>query len=287
MPFPPGGSSDSLARVVAEALRDALPGTVVVENRAGGTTQVGTEIVANAAPDGYTMLQGSATAFAVLPNLRPVPYDAKDGFEFAGGIADYIAIVAVRPDLGFKSLGELVEAARRSPGKYTFGSAGLASAGHIYGGILMKTAGIDVLHVPFKGSGELVPALLGGQIDLIIDGVALGPSRDGRTVPLAVFSDRRHPELPQVPTIAEAGVAARLPEGGWGVMLPRGTPQPIMARMTQALERVVTDPAVAASMLRFGVVARWKAPADYRRGLDEARAYYESLLPSIGLEKRK
>jgi len=285
VPFPPGGSSDMLGRVYAERLRAVLEATVVVENRPGGTTQVGTEIVSRAEPDGYTLLQGSATAFAVLPNLRKVPYDPANGFEVVGGIAEYVAIVTVRKELGVKTLAELIGLARREPGKLAFGSAGLASVGHLSGEILKREAGIDMLHVPFRGSGELVPALIGGQIDLFIDGVGLGAATSGRAVPLAAFSEFRHPALPELPSLAEAGVETELPTGGWGIMVPRGTPPEIVARLSEATEKVVTDPGTAEELLRAGIVARWIAPDVYRKRLDEARVFYAEFLPSIGLTR--
>ncbi|HRO61324.1 MAG TPA: tripartite tricarboxylate transporter substrate binding protein [Burkholderiaceae bacterium] len=285
VPFPPGGSSDTLGRVFAERLRAELDATVVVENRPGGTTQVGTEIVSRADPDGYTLLQGSATAFAVLPNLRRVPYDPANGFEAVGGVAEYVAIVTVRKELGIATLAELIELAHREPGKLTYGSAGLASVGHLSGEILKREARIDMLHVPFRGSGELVPALIGGQIDLFIDGVGLGAATSGRAVPLAAFSEFRHPALPELPSLAEAGVETELPTGGWGVMVPKGTPPEIVGRLSEAAEKVARDPGTAEELLRAGIVARWIPPEVYRKRLEDARAFYAEFLPSIGLTR--
>lgn len=287
VPFPPGGSSDSLGRVLAEGLREALGQTVIIENKPGGTTQVGTELVSRAEPDGYTLLQGSATAFSVLPNLRKIPYDPDKDFEVAGGVADYVAIVTVRKELGVRTLRELIAMAKKDPGKLTYGSAGLASVGHISGEILKRAAGIDMLHVPFKGSGQLVTALIGGEIDVILDGVGLGLAKTARAVPLAAFSENRHPELPEVPSLAEAGVEIDLPAGGWGVMAPRGTPGSVMQSLSAALEKIVTSQSARDAMLRFGVVARWTPPAVYRKGLIDAREYYATLLPAIGLKEGK
>jgi tripartite-type tricarboxylate transporter receptor subunit TctC len=284
VPFPPGGNSDALARTLAERLRDALGATVVVDNRPGGTTQVGTEAVARAEPDGHTMLLAAATSFTVLPNLRKLPYSLAD-FEIAGGIADYVAIVAARKGLGVKTLAEFVELARKNPGKLTWGSAGNASAGHIYGEQLKKHAGIDLLHVPFKGSADAGTALAGEQIDLIIDGVALGLARGGRAVPLATFFGQRHPELPDVPAITETGVKVELPAGGWGIAFPKGTPAPILAQVSAALEKVLAEPETKDRLIRASVVAMWTPPADYRRALVAARGYYADLLQSIGMKE--
>jgi tripartite-type tricarboxylate transporter receptor subunit TctC len=286
VPFPPGGNSDALARTLAERLREHLGGaTLVVDNRPGGTTQVGTESVARAEPDGHTMLLAAATSFTVLPNLRKLPFDLDANFEIAGGIADYIAIVTVRKGLGVKTLGEFVELARRQPGKLTWGSAGSASAGHIYGEQLKKHAGIDMLHVPFKGSADAATALVGEQIDMIIDGVGLGLARGGRAVALATFFGRRHPELPDVPAITETGVKVELPAGGWGIAFPKGTPAPILAQAGAALEKALAEPDTRDKLLRASVVAMWTPPAEYRRALQSARTYDADLLQSIGMKQ--
>ena len=285
VPFPPGGNSDVLARVLAERLRDHLKATIVVDNRPGGTTQVGTEAVARAEPDGYTMLLAAATSFTVLPNLRKLPYELGANFEIAGGIADYIAVVTARKGLGVKSMGELVELAKKQPGKLTWGSAGNASAGHIYGEQLKKHAGIDMLHVPFKGSVDAANALVGEQIDLIIDGVGLGLARNGRAVALATFFGQRHPELPDVPAITETGVKVELPAGGWGIAFPKGTPEPVLAQVAVALEKSLAEPETKEKLIRASVVAMWTPPADYRRALQSARGYYADLLQSIGMKE--
>lgn len=285
VPFPPGGNSDILARVLAERLREHLKANLVVDNRPGGTTQVGTEAVARAEPDGHTMLLAAATSFTVLPNLRKLPYELGANFEIAGGIADYIAIVTARKGLGVKSMAELVELARKQPGKLTWGSAGNASAGHIYGEQLKKHAGIDMLHVPFKGSVDAANALVGEQIDLIIDGVGLGLARNGRAVALATFFGTRHPDMPEVPSITETGLKVELPAGGWGIAFPKGTAQTVLAQVSAALETSLAEPETRATLIRASVVAMWTPPADYRRALDVARGYYADLLQSIGMKE--
>ncbi|HPU53986.1 MAG TPA: tripartite tricarboxylate transporter substrate binding protein [Burkholderiaceae bacterium] len=284
VPFPPGGNSDALARILADRLRDVLKGNIVVDNRPGGTTQVGSEAAARAEPDGYTMLLVTATTFTVLPNLRKLSFDL-NSFEIAGGVADYVPIVTARTGLGVKSLPELIALARRQPGKLTWGSAGVASAGHIYGEILKRHAGIDMLHVPFKGSGELVAGLLGGQVDLIIDGVGLGLARNGKAVALATFFDKRHPDLPDVPAIPETGVKLELPAGGWGIGFPKGTPRPIVEATSAALEKILVEPDTREKLLRASVVAQWLPAAGYRAALGKARAYYAELLPAIGMKQ--
>ena len=283
VPFPPGGNSDALGRVVAERLREVLGQSVVVENKPGGTTQGGTEFVARAEPDGYTMLLAAATSFTVLPNLRKLPYDPDNSFEIAAGIADYVAIVGARNGLGVKTLPEFVALAKIQPGKLTWGSAGVASAGHLYGEVVKQQTGIDMLHVPFKGSADLIAALGSGQIDLVIDGVALGMARNNQAVALAAFFRRRHPELPNVPSLPETGLAIEIPAGGWGLAFPKGTARAIVEQAGAAIEKVMAEPDTRARLLKASVVADWSSATDYRRALAQGRAYFGALIKTAGI----
>lgn len=281
IPYPAGGNSDTLGRVLAERLRERLGESVVVENRPGATTQLGTELVSRAAPDGYTLLLAAATAFTVLPNLRKVPYDPVNGFEIAGGIASITPIVTVSRSLNVNTLAQFIELAKRAPGKYSFGSTGMASVGHIAGELLERAAGIDLLHVPFKGSGELTTALSGGQIDMIIDGLGLGLATSGRAVALAVFAEQPHPDLPQVPAIRATGLHVEIPASGFSIMAPHGTPQPVMSRLSDALEAIAGEQKTKDQLLRASLQTEWIPPDAYRRKLAATRAYFTGLLKSM------
>jgi tripartite-type tricarboxylate transporter receptor subunit TctC len=284
VPFPPGGSSDILGRIVAIHLGRALNANMFVDNKPGGTTQVGTEFVANAAPDGYTLLLGAASSFTVLPNLRKLTY-SMDSFEAVGGVADYIAVMAVRNTLPVKDMKQFIDYARQNPKKLSFGSAGEASAGHVYGGTLSRDTGIDVLHVPFRGSADAVNALVAGDIDFVIDGAATPMVKAGRIVPLASFYRVRHPELPNVPTLKEAGFDIATAKGaGWGVLAPRGTPKPIMARLSDALRKVLADKTVQDEVLRANSIASWQTPEEFRAGMQADQKMYSELLPAIGVK---
>jgi tripartite-type tricarboxylate transporter receptor subunit TctC len=284
VPFPPGGSSDILGRIVAIHLGRALNANMFVDNKPGGTTQVGTEFVANAAPDGYTLLLGAASSFTVLPNLRKLTY-SMDSFEAVGGVADYIAVMAVRNTLPVKDMKQFIDYARQNPKKLSFGSAGEASAGHVYGGTLSRDTGIDVLHVPFRGSADAVNALVAGDIDFVIDGAATPMVKAGRIVPLASFYRVRHPELPNVPTLKEAGFDIATAKGaGWGVLAPRGTPRPVMARLSDALRKVLADKTVQDEVLRANSIASWQTPEEFRAGMQADQKMYSELLPAIGVK---
>ena len=281
VPFPPGGSSDIMGRLVADNMGKLLNASFVVENKAGGTTQIGTEFVANAAPDGYTLLEAASTAFSVLPNQRKLNFSL-DGFECAGGIADYMAIFAVRKTLPVTSMKEFVEYAKKNPGKLTFGSAGELSAGHVYGGTLARDTGIDVLHVPFRGSADAVNSLIAGDIDFVIDGAATPMVKADRLRPLAAFYRARHPELPEVPSLKEAGFDITLTKArGWALLAPKGTPAPIMSRLSDALKKTLSDPKVAEALLRGNSLAAYQSAEEYRAGIVEERKMYAELLPLI------
>lgn len=285
VPYPPGGTSDNLGRLVAERLGAHLHATVIVDNKPGGTTQIGTELVARAAPDGNTLLLGAVTAFTVLPHLRnKLPYDAKNGFEALGGIAEYLSVVSVRKDLGVSTLPELVQLAKAQPGKLSFGSAGSASFGHIAGEMLQRETGVTLLHVPFKGSADAANALAAGQIDVLIDGAVVNLAKAGRVRALAAFGAKRHPELPQVPSLPETGVRIRTPEGpGWGLFAPKGTPAAINARLSRALELSLAEPETQARLQRMSAMADWRTPADLVRAIQADRVFYGELLPAIGI----
>lgn len=286
VPYPPGGTSDNLGRLVAERLGHKLHASVVVDNRPGGTTQIGTEQAFRAPPDGYTVLLGAVTAFTVLPNLRRnLPYDARDGFEPLGGVAEYLSVVTVRKDLGVQTLAELIKLAKTQPGKLTYGSAGLASFGHIAGEIVQRETGIKMLHVPYKGSADAANALAAGQVDVLIDGAIVPLAKAGRVVPLAAFGAVRHPELPQVPSLAEAQLNVKRPTGpGWGLFTPKGTPVAINQKLSKALEDLLAEPETQARLQRISTVADWRTPADLRKAIEGDRRFYAELLPAVGIQ---
>lgn len=284
VPFPPGGSSDILGRLIAERMARVLNANIVVEDKPGGTTQVGTEFVANAAPDGYTMLLGAASAFTVLPNLRKLPFTL-DSFQSIGGVADYIAVMAVKKELPVNTLTEFIAYARRHPDKLTFGSAGEASAGHVYAGTLAQEAGLKLMHVPYRGSALAVNAAVAGDVDFVIDGAAVAMIKAGRLKPLATFYRSRHPELPSVPTLKEVGVEITTASGsGWGILVPKDTPKDITDRLAQALRQVLGEKDIQAVMLKANSVASWQSPEEFRRGLLADQKFYRQLLPAIGIK---
>jgi tripartite-type tricarboxylate transporter receptor subunit TctC len=284
IPYPPAGTSDNLGRLIAEKLRSALGQPMVVENKPGGTSSVGAELVAQAKPDGYTLLLGPMTAFSVLPHLRKLPYDPIESFEPVAMVAQYLAIITVRNDLPVRNFTELVAHARKFPGKLTYGSAGVASFGNMAGESIKLREKIDILHVPFKGSGDLVPALLGGQIDLFIDGVGLSLAKSGKARPIAIFGDLRHPDLPDVPALTEVvGAKTELPTTWWGVFAPKGTPAPALKRLEAELARILADPETKERMHRISVVPYYRPSAEMRKVMKQDSDVNAELIRSTGM----
>ncbi|GAA5232776.1 Bug family tripartite tricarboxylate transporter substrate binding protein [Verticiella sediminum] len=285
VPFPPGGSSDILGRLVAAQLKSELGADVFVENRPGATTQIGTEAIANAPADGYNLLLASASVFTVLPQIRKLNFTIDD-FDVIGGVASYIAVMAVRKDLPIENLRDFIAYARQRPGELTFGSAGDASAGHVYGATLARDTGIELRHVPYRGSVAAVNALVAGEIDFIIDGAVINMVQADRVRPLATFYEKRHPDLPAVPTLKEAGVDLTTSRGaGWSLLAPKGTPPEIVARLSTALQRVLEQESVQQALVRANSIASWQAPEDFRRNLLADQKMYAELLPTLGISQ--
>ena len=284
IPYPPAGTSDNLGRLLAEKLSTALGQPVVVENKPGATSSLGAELVAQAKPDGYTLLLGPMTAFSVLPHLRKLPYDPVESFEPVSMVATYLAVVTVRNDLPVKTFADLVSYARTRPGKLTYGSAGVASFGNMAGETIKLRERIDILHVPFKGSGDLIPAILGGQIDMLIDGVGLNLVKSGKARGLAIFGDQRHPDLPDVPSLVEAGLTTALPVTWWGVFAPKGTPAPVVRRLDAELARIVATPETRERMNRISVVPFYRPAAEMRNLMKQDSELNAELIRSTKMK---
>ncbi len=284
VPYPPGGNVDNLARLLAAEFTQRIGGTFIIDNKPGGTGLVGTNIVARSKPDGYTLLMGSYSTFATLPALSKMDPEPLDTIDVVAGIAGYIPVLAVSQQLGVKTMRELIDFGKRQPGKLTFGSVGVGSSSHVNGETLKHAAGIDMLHVPFKGSSQGVTALIGGQIDVVIDGVTVAAALNNRVVPLAAFYKSRHEALPNVPTAQEAGVSARLPASTtFGMFAPKGTPAAVISKLQNTLAGITKDPAFKSKVVAMSLSSDYTPAAEYRQALEADLQYNREFLPKIGL----
>ena len=254
VPFPPGGVADITARPVAEAMGRILKQPVVVENRAGAGGGVGMQYVARAKPDGYTVLM-ALSSISIIPVAdkvlgRDPMYQLNQLVPIARFTADP-TVLAVRADSPYKSVKDLVEAARKSPGSIPYGSSGNYGTMHVPMEMLDNAAGVKMLHVPFTGAGPAIVALLGGQVDAISTGpsTVAGHVKAGKLRVLATWGEARHPAFPDVPTLKELGYDAQFSQ--WtGLFVPAGTPEAAVAKLREAAKAVVADPTFQQAMAR-------------------------------------
>lgn len=254
VPFAPGGGTDLLARLIAPRLTDLLGQQVVVDNRGGGGSVVGTQIVAKAPADGYT-LGFFDTAFAINPAIAPsLPYDSGKDFAILNIVGTSPTVLVVHAAVPAKSLNELIAYAKQNPGKLTFGSAGPNSAGHLTGEMFKAAAGINVRHVPFKGAGAAIIDLLGGHIDITfaVPGSIAQYVQAGTLRPLAITGSKPSPTLPSVPTFASLGLASVNPGSFRFLAGPAAMPRAVQQRLIAAMEKLARMPELAKRMAENG-----------------------------------
>lgn len=246
VPFAPGGAVDLVARTVAPGLNEALGQTVVVDNRSGAGGTIGTDIVAKARPDGHTLLVGSM-GVAVNAVLYPkLPYDTLKDLATVTTLGEQPNIVVVHPSLAVKSVGELVALAKSRPGRISYASGGVGSNTHLVTLLFLQMAGVDMLHVPYKGLGPAIADLVGGQVQLAVSNVstALPHVKSGRLRLLAVTSGKRIAAFPDTPTVNESGVPGYESSGWYGLWAPAGTPPFILDRLNRETTRILNSAAI-------------------------------------------
>ncbi len=264
--FAAGGGTDLAARAVAPKLSEALGQPVVIENRAGANGAVGAEATAKAAPDGYTLMVGAAGTLAVAPHLNSkMPFDSFKDFAPVSLLATSPFVVTVNPGVKAESLRDLLALARAQPGKLSFGSSGTGGAPQLAGELFKSQAGVDMLHVPYKGLGPALTDLLGGQIQVVFADVGLVTAnlKAGKLRGLAITSATRSAVLPDMPTVAEAGVPGYAAGTWYGVFAPAGTPAPIVARLSEEIRKVLALPEIRNALQAQGVEAAGNTPEQY------------------------
>ena len=254
VPFPPGGSTDLLARVVGQKLTESWGQTVVVENRGGAGGTLGAAEAAKAAPDGYTLLMGAIHHTIATSAYSKLPYDFQRDFAPITVVAIVPNVMVVNPSVPAKTVKELIAHAKANPGKLTYGSAGMGTAHHLIGEVFNQRAGVDILHVPYKGSAPAVSDLIGGQISVMYDTVAscLPHVKAGKLRPLGVATAKRSSALPDVPTIAEAALPGFEVTTWFGALAPVKTPKEIVAKLNAEMVRILNMPDVRKRLLDSG-----------------------------------
>lgn len=269
IPFPPGGSNDVVGRMIATQLSEKLGKQVIVDNRAGAGGVIGTEVAANSPNDGYTLLIISI-AHAVNPWLYKLTYDPIKSFTPISILASGPNVVAINPQLPVNSIKELIALAKKEPGKLAYASAGVGSFQHLGGELFKLEAGVDLLHVPFKGGGPSMIDVIGGHTKIVFSSlVQTTPHlKSGKLKALATGGDKRSPVLPDVPTVAEAGVPTYRAVNWWGIVAPAGTPQPIIARLHKAISEVQNATAVREQFAREGADIVQMSPEEFGKFIE-------------------
>lgn len=267
VPFATGGTSEIVARSVANSLSTSLGQSVYVENKPGGAGNIAMEEVKRAAPDGYTLMLGHVGTLAVNPSLfgKKLPYDPNKDFAPVTLIAKVPNVIAVSEKSRYKTLADLVADAKKNPGKINYGSAGNGSAGHLAMEYFCTEAGIDLVHVPYKGSGPMLTDLIGGQIQATFNGLPslIGQIKGGTLQPLAVGSAERSKVLPNVPTLSESGYKAFETSQWYGIIVPAGTPQPIIDRLQRDIAKGLKSKEDSKRMLEDGALLIGDTPAQF------------------------
>jgi tripartite-type tricarboxylate transporter receptor subunit TctC len=280
VPFPPGGGTDLVTRTLAESLSASLQGTVLVENRPGAGTVIGTEAVARSAPDGYTLLMATF-AHAVNPALHPdLPYDSERSFTAVSLIGRSPNVLVVNPARGPHSVAALLRAAREQPGRLTYGSFGSGTSAHLAGALFAQMAGVQIVHVPYKGSAPALTDLIAGQIDMMFTTMAsVRPLlRSGRLQALALTSAARSALEPGLPTVAEAGVPGYAAESWYGLLAPAGLPAGVRSRLNRAIAEAAASPAFRARIEEEGLVVSAGPPEQFDAFLREETRRWAALI---------
>ena len=254
--FPPGGGTDTLSRIWCNRMSEITGHSFVVENRSGSGGNVGTEAIARATPDGNTIGLASVSSLAIAPTLyRRLPYDVNRDFSYVCGLWQLPNLLIVRNGLPARSVPELIALCRADPGRYSFGSSGAGTTLHIAGEMFKAMAGVDILHVPYKGSSQALTDVVAGQVTMLFDNApsSIGFVQQGKLRAVAVTGTKRLPSLPDVPTIDEAGVKGYESLSWSGIAAPAGTPRPIIDKLNQAIDRVLKMDDVRQKFAAMGV----------------------------------
>ena len=284
----PGGGVDVVARLLAPKLSELLGQQIVVDNRAGANGLIGAEVVAKASADGYTWLFGTGQ-HTVNPSLvKKVPYDIVKDFAPVSLVLHAPYFLMVHPTVPASSVKELVAVAKTRPGKLNFGSGGIGSAAHLSAELFKTMARIDMVHVSYKGVGLALVDLVGGHLDLMFPAVASGIPyhKTGRLRGLGITSPRRHPSIPDIPTIAEAALPGYETRSWYGVLVPAGTPQHIVNRLNALIMKLVSNPEIKAVLVARGVDPETGTPQEFARFIKDELVRAASVVRAAGVEPK-
>jgi tripartite-type tricarboxylate transporter receptor subunit TctC len=285
IPFPPGGSNDVVGRIVANQLGQKLGQSVFVDNRAGAGGVVGTDVAAKAAPDGYTLLIISI-AHAVDPFIYKEPYDPIKDFAPVAILATGTNVLTVNPNVPVHSVKELVDLAKSKPGFLNYASAGIGSFQNLSGELFKLLAGVDIVHVPYKGGGPSMLAVMAGEAQVMFSSIVqtVPNIQAGRLQALATGGAKRSPILPDLPTIAEGGVPDYVASDWWGILVPAGTPAPIVDKLHAAIEEVLRSEDTKKNLDQQGATPLYKSTAEFAAYIKEEMTKWGPVVQKAGMK---
>jgi tripartite-type tricarboxylate transporter receptor subunit TctC len=285
VPFPAGGATDTMARIVAQALTGKLGQNVVIENQGGAGGTIGARQAAFAAPDGYTLLMVANSTFGTAPLLYKLDYDPVKAFVPVATAAIDRQVMVASPTLPVKTIQQLVQYAKANPGKLNYGSA-IGIGPHFVMELFKINAGVDIVHVPYRGGAPMISDLLGGQIQLTVNGksVLYPHIQAGKMRALAVTAPARWPDLPDVPTMVELGYLEAPYDSLFGVVAPAGTPQPIIEKLNGAINEGLRAPAIAASFAKLGIEAKISTPQEFASFIAEDIPRWAKIVKQTGIK---
>jgi tripartite-type tricarboxylate transporter receptor subunit TctC len=287
IPFPPGGGNDIVGRLLAERLGERLGQPVIADNRGGASTIIAADLIAHAPTDGYTLMLGPNTTLAVIPNLRPgLPYDPLKDFEPVSLVARSTYLLVAHPAAPFATVKELIAQAKARPGQINFASPGAGTSNHLAGEMFKQMAGINLTHVPYKGTGPAVSDLLGGHVPLMFASLASVRAHvaAGKLRGLGVSTAKRNPSLPDMPTIAESGVPGYHSNSWSGVIAPRGTPPVIITRLNSEIVGLIRDSDARQRLSAQGFDLESSTPQEFGKYIRAELARYGKIIKAAGIK---
>ncbi|GAC1605683.1 MAG: tripartite tricarboxylate transporter substrate binding protein [Ramlibacter sp.] len=284
--YPPGGSSDLMARIMGQKMGEVWGQTVIVDGKTGAAGSIGMEFAARQPADGYTFVIGNLGPASVNPLITKVPYNMDKDFIPVSLTAVGPNILVVPAASPYKTLGELLAAARARPGTLSFGTSGAGSMAHLGGELIMRQANVKMIGVPYKGGGQAVNDLLAGHLDMIVaDALPVSQFiKANKLRPLAVTSAKRSPMVPDVPTFAEAGLQGLVAENWWGIFLPAGTPKAVVDNYHATLVKVMADPELKEKFAALGVEAMATSQEEFKAFLAAEHNKYAKLVSDNGIK---
>lgn len=287
VPFTPAGTTDILARIVAQKLSEAWGQQVVVDNRPGAGGNLGSDIVAKAPADGYTLLMATVSSHGINPTLyKKIPYDAVKDFQPVTLVALVPNMLVVHPDVKATNVQELIALAKASPGKLNVASSGSGTSIHLSAELFKTMTGVDMIHVPYKGSAPALTDLLGGQVQLMFDNMpsSIEHVRGGKLRALGVTTTKRSPVLPEVPTIAEQGLPGYEATSWFGVMAPAGVPKPVVDKLSQQITKDITGPAGRKLIAEQGAEPVGNTPEEFAAFVKAEIAKWAKVIKDSGAQ---